>query len=65
MRLQNTLDYLKEQFYTAGEEWKEAKDSELLTELNALVAAINAIEVYLYYCNNRLRIKSMLESKIG
>ncbi|WP_342545795.1 hypothetical protein [Lysinibacillus sp. FSL K6-4013] len=48
MRLQNTLDYLKEQFYTAGAEWKETKDSKLLTELNALVAAINAIEVYLY-----------------
>lgn len=48
MRLQNTVDYLKEQFYAAGAEWKETKDSELLTELNALVAAINAIEVYLY-----------------
>lgn len=48
MRLQNTLDYIKEQFHTAGAEWKETKDSELLIELNALVAAINAIEVYLY-----------------
>ncbi len=28
MRLQNTLDYLKEQFYAAGAEWKETKDSD-------------------------------------
>ncbi|MFJ6207325.1 hypothetical protein [Lysinibacillus sp. NPDC092081] len=48
MRLRNTLDYLKEQIYTAGAEWKETKDSGLLTELNALIAASNAIEVYLY-----------------
>lgn len=43
MRLQNTLDYLKEQFYAAGAEWKETKDSELLTELNVLVAAIRIV----------------------
>lgn len=47
-RLERTLEYLKSEFFAAGEEWKDSKDTELLSELHALVGAINEIEVFLF-----------------
>ncbi|MEG0259570.1 MAG: hypothetical protein RR595_06645 [Lysinibacillus sp.] len=47
-RLYRTLEYLKTEFYAAGEEWGEIRNSQLIEELHALVSAINAIEVFLY-----------------
>lgn len=47
-RLKRTLEYLKSEFFTAGEEWKASKDPKLMLELNALVGAINEIEVFLF-----------------
>lgn len=47
-RLQRTLEFLKSEAYTVADEWKESKKSELLDELNALVSAINAIEIWIF-----------------
>lgn len=48
VRLQKTLEYLKSEFYTVGNEWISSRDKKTFEELLALVNAINAIELALF-----------------
>lgn len=47
-RLERTLEFLKAEFYAAGEEYKKTQDKALLNELHALTGAINEVEVFMY-----------------
>lgn len=47
-RLERVLNQLKNEFYEVGDEWKKTRDKDLFYELNALVGAINEIEIFLH-----------------
>lgn len=56
-RLIKSLEFLKEEFFEAGEEWVKTRNSDLFHELNGLLEAINWIEIYLY----DMKITSLLD----
>ncbi len=47
-RLEKALIFLKEEYFNAGDEWIETRDSNTFHELNGLLEAINWLEIYLY-----------------
>ncbi|MHC8516188.1 hypothetical protein [Sporosarcina sp. ITBMC105] len=47
-RLERALDFLKAEFYAAGEEFKATQDKALLRDLHALTGSINEIELFLF-----------------
>lgn len=48
MRLERTLNHLKHELRNCGTEWSRTQDKELLTEIHALVGAINGMEEIMF-----------------